>query len=172
MNKLSKINNNIKKLNLKKLKLKERIIRITRVSKVTKGGKRINFQAVIALGNEKGKIGIGIAKAKDTRDAIEKAKTNGYKTIINFPVTKSLSINHSIIGEYKSSKILVKPAKPGSGILAGGSARIILEVAGIKNVVAKQFGSNNRLNNAYALFNALKDSIKKLRIDKLRRLNN
>nr|BBC77464.1 ribosomal protein S5 [Nitzschia sp. PL3-2] len=157
MIKFFKVNNNIKKLDLKKLRLKERIIRITRVSKVTKGGKKMRFQAVIALGNKKGKVGIGMAKSKDTRDAIEKAKANGYRNLINFPITKSLSIHSPIIGKYKSSKILIKPAIIGSGIIAGGTARAIFETAGIKNIVAKQLGSNNKLNNAYALFNALKE---------------
>nr|BBC77675.1 ribosomal protein S5 [Nitzschia sp. NIES-3576] len=147
MNKFSKTKNH----------LKERVIKITRVSKVTKGGRRMSFQAVIALGDKKGKIGIGIAKAKDTRDAIQKAKSNGYKNLINFPITKSLSIHRSIIGKHKCSKILIKPAMNGSGIIAGGTARAILEMTGIKNIVAKQLGSNNKLNNAYALFNGLKE---------------
>ena len=136
-------------------KLVERLIKISRVSKVTKGGKKLSFRAIVVVGDEKGKVGVGVAKADDVVNAFKKAKTDGRKNLINLPLTKSLSIPHDVIGHFGACKIIMKPAIEGSGVIAGGAVRIVLEVAGIKNVIAKQLGSNNLLNNARAAIVAL-----------------
>ena len=141
----------------------EKIIQIRRVTKVTKGGKRLSFRTIIVIGDGKGKVGIGIAKANDVLTALKKAKTNGLKNLINVPITKSFSIPHNISGYYGSSQILIRPALEGSGVIAGGSVRIVLEIAGIKNIIAKQLGSDNLLNNARATILGLNNLIIKIR---------
>jgi small subunit ribosomal protein S5 len=135
--------------------LKEKIIEIRRVTKVTKGGKQLNFRTIIVIGDEKGTVGVGVGKANDVLTAFKKAKMNGIKNLIKVPITKFLSIPFNISGYYSSSNIILHPSKEGSGIIAGGAIRIILEIAGIKNVMAKQFGSKNLLNNSRAAILAL-----------------
>ena len=149
-------------------KFLERLIKISRVSKVTKGGKKLSFQAIVIIGNGKGKVGVGIAKAGDVINAVQKAKTDGIKNLINVPITKSLSIPHDIIGNFGACKIIMRPSIEGSGVIAGSSIRTVLEVAGIKNVIAKQLGSNNLLNNAKASINALNSLTTKSHILKKR----
>lgn len=134
----------------------ERLVKVSRVSKVTKGGKKLSFQAIIILGNGKGKVGVGVGKADDVINAVQKARADGLKNLIIVPITKSLSIPHGIIGNNGACKIIMKPSIEGSGVIAGSSIRTVLETAGIKNVIAKQLGSNNILNNARASINALK----------------
>ena len=136
-------------------KFMERLIKISRVSKVTKGGKKLSFQAIVIIGNGKGKVGVGMAKAGDVINAVQKAKTDGIKNLISVPITKSLSIPHNVVGSFGACKIIMRPSVEGSGVIAGSSIRTVLEVAGIKNVIAKQLGSNNLLNNAKASINAL-----------------
>ena len=153
---LNKLKKNSRRSNMVlEPKLVERLIKISRVSKVTKGGKKLSFRAIVVVGDEKGKVGVGVAKADDVVNAFKKAKTDGRKNLINLPLTKSLSIPHDVIGHFGACKIIMKPAIEGSGVIAGGAVRIVLEVAGIKNVIAKQLGSNNLLNNARAAIVAL-----------------
>ena len=139
------------------LKLVERLIKISRVSKVTKGGKKLSFRAIVVIGNKNGQVGIGVAKADDVVNAFKKAKTDGKKNLIKFPLTKTLSIPHDVIGNFGACKIIMRPSIEGSGVIAGGAVRTVLEVAGIKNVIAKQLGSDNLLNNARATISALKN---------------
>lgn len=139
------------------LKLVERLIKISRVSKVTKGGKKLSFRAIVVIGNENGQVGIGVAKADDVVNAFKKAKTDGKKNLIKFPLTKTLSIPHDVVGNFGACKIIMRPSIEGSGVIAGGAVRTVLEVAGIKNVIAKQLGSDNLLNNARATISALKN---------------
>lgn len=136
-------------------KLTERLIKIRRVSKVTKGGKKISFRVVMVVGNENGQVGVGVAKAGDVVSAFKKAKADGKKNIIKLPITKSLSIPHNVIGNFGACEVIMRPSLEGSGVIAGGAVRIVLEVAGVKNVIAKQLGSNNLLNNARATIFAL-----------------
>lgn len=135
----------------------ERLIKISRVSKVTKGGKKLSFRAIVVIGDENGQVGVGVAKADDVVNAFKKAKTDGRKNLIKIPLTKSLSIPHNIIGNFGACKIIMRPSIEGSGVIAGGAVRIVLEVAGIKNIIAKQLGSNNLLNNARASIVALEN---------------
>lgn len=150
LNKVSKQKNNffIKQL-------VNRSIQITRVTKVTKGGKKLSFRAVVVIGNQNGKVGLGVGKANEISNAIKKAKINGIKHLIKVPITKSFSIPHNISGHYGACKIIMRPSIEGSGVSAGGAVRIVLEIAGIKNIIAKQLGSNNLLNNAKATIDAL-----------------
>lgn len=156
---------------LQKPRFVERLIKISRVSKVTKGGKKLSFRAIIVLGNENGQVGIGVAKADDVVNAFKKAKTDGKKNLINLPLTKSLSIPHDTIGQFGACKIIMKPAIEGSGVVAGGAVRIVLEVAGVKNVIAKQLGANNLLNNARATICGLEQLTTKVEVLKKRDLN-
>lgn len=144
----------------------ERLIKISRVTKVTKGGKKLSFRAVVVIGNENGKVGVGIGKAEDVVNAFKKAKTNGRKNLIQIPLTKSLTIPHPIIGDVAACKIILKPGVEGSGVMAGGAVRTVLEVAGIKNIIAKQLGSDNLLNNARATIAALENLITRTEVDR------
>lgn len=152
-------------------KLVERLIKISRVSKVTKGGKKLSFRAIVVVGNENGKVGVGVGKADDVVNAFKKAKSDGKKNLITLPITKSLSIPHSVIGNFGACKIIMRPSIEGSGVIAGGAVRIVLEVAGVKNIIAKQLGSNNLLNNARASICALENLTTKSEVQKKRNLN-
>ena len=127
------------------------------MSKVTKGGKKLSFRAIVVIGDENGQVGVGVAKADDVVNAFKKAKTNGTKNLIKVPLTKALSIPHNVTGNFGACKIIMRPSIEGSGVIAGGAVRTVLEVAGIKNVIAKQLGSNNLLNNARASIDALQN---------------
>ncbi len=152
-------------------KLVERLIKISRVSKVTKGGKKLSFRAIVVVGDENGQVGVGVAKADDVVNAFKKAKTDGRKNLIKLPITKSLSIPHNVIGNFGACKVLMRPSIEGSGVIAGGAVRIVLEVAGVKNVIAKQLGSNNLLNNARASICALENLTTRSQVAKKRDLN-
>ena len=157
--------------NVQQPKLVERLIKITRVSKVTKGGKKLSFRAIVVVGDQNGRVGVGIAKADDVVNAFKKAKTDGRKNIIRLPITKSLSIPHNVQGTFGACQVIMRPSIEGSGVIAGGAVRIILEVAGVKNVIAKQLGSNNLLNNARAAICALGNLTTKSQVSKKRKLN-
>jgi small subunit ribosomal protein S5 len=161
----------VKKNSRNKPKFVERLIKISRVSKVTKGGKKLSFRAIVVIGDEKGKVGVGVAKADDVVNAFKKAKADGHKNLIDLPITKSLSIPHHVIGNFGACKVFMKPSIEGSGVIAGGAVRIVLEVAGVKNVIAKQLGSNNLLNNARASICALQNLTTKSQVAKIRDLN-
>ena len=168
VNKLKK--NSRRKSNFQEPKLVERLIKIGRVSKVTKGGKKLSFRAIVVVGDENGKVGVGVAKADDVVNAFKKAKTDGRKNLVQFPLTKSLSIPHNVTGTFGACSIIMRPSIEGSGVIAGGAVRIVLEVAGVKNVIAKQLGSNNLLNNARASVCALQNLTTKSQVSKKRNL--
>jgi len=133
----------------------ERVVSIQRVTKVVKGGKKMSFRAVIVVGNEQGKVGVGVGKAGDVITAVRKGVTDGKKNIISIPLTNSNSIPHPAKGRFGAAKLVLRPSAPGSGVIAGSSIRTVLELAGIKNILSKQLGSNNLLNNARATVNGL-----------------
>jgi small subunit ribosomal protein S5 len=170
LKKINKKRNSRRTINNYEPKLVERLIKISRVSKVTKGGKKLSFRAVVVVGDENGKVGVGVAKAADVVNAFKKAKTDGRKNLIELPLTKALSIPHNVSGRFGACKIIMRPSIEGSGVIAGGAVRIVLEVAGVKNVIAKQLGSNNLLNNARASINALQNLTTKSQIVKKRNL--
>jgi small subunit ribosomal protein S5 len=142
-------------------KWKKQVVNIRRVTKVVKGGKKLQFAAIVVIGNENGYIGLGLGKANDVSDAVRKASYNGKRHIIHVPLTSIKSIPHLVEGRFGAAKVLIKPASAGSGVIAGGSVRIILELVGLQNVMAKQLGCNNLLNNARATIAAL-ESIKRV----------
>nr|QCI08938.1 ribosomal protein S5 [Wrangelia sp.] len=133
----------------------EKVVQVKRVTKVVKGGKKLSFRAVLVIGNEKGQIGVGVGKASDVIGAVKKAVSDAKKHLISIPITKYLSIPHPISGSAGAAKIILRPSATGSGVIAGGATRTVLEMAGIKNILAKQLGSKNTLNNARATLNAL-----------------
>jgi small subunit ribosomal protein S5 len=133
----------------------ERVIQIRRVSKVVKGGKKLSFRAIVVVGNERGQVGVGVGKAADVIGAVKKGVADGKKHLIDVPINKVSSIPHPINGTGGGAKVMMRPASPGTGVIAGGAVRTVLELAGVKNILAKQLGSNNPLNNARAAVNAL-----------------
>jgi small subunit ribosomal protein S5 len=137
----------------------ERVVQISRVTKVCKGGKKLSFRAVVIIGNENGQVGLGIGKADDVLEGVKKAVNNAKRNLIQVPITKNFSIPHKVVGKYGAANVIIKPATVGSGVLAGGSVRTVLELSGIQNISAKQLGCNNLLNNARAAVCAL-NSIK------------
>ena len=169
VNKLKKIQRSNEHGN--NIKFIERLIKISRVTKVTKGGKKMSFRAIVVIGDENGQVGVGVGKAEDVVNAFKKAKTNGQKNLINIPITKSLSIPHNVTSDKGACKIIMRPSLEGSGVIAGGAVRTVLEVAGIKNVIAKQLGSNNLLNNARTTIIALKSLTTQSQVLKNRDLN-
>lgn len=169
LNKLKK--NNRRNSGIQEPKLVERLIKISRVSKVTKGGKKLSFRAIVVVGDEKGQVGVGVAKADDVVNAFKKGKADARKNLITFPLTKSLTIPHRVSGNFGACRIIMRPSIEGSGVIAGGAIRIVLEVAGVKNVIAKQLGSNNLLNNARASISALENLTTKSEVAKKRDLN-
>jgi len=169
---LNKLKKNSRRTNVvQEQKFVERLIKISRVSKVTKGGKKLSFRAIVVIGDENGQVGVGVAKADDVVNAFKKAKADGRKNLIKLPITKSLSIPHNVSGSFGACKIIMRPSIEGSGVIAGGAVRIVLEVAGVKNVIAKQLGSNNLLNNARAAICALETLTTKSQVAKKRDLN-
>lgn len=133
----------------------ERVVQIRRVTKVVKGGKKLSFRAILVIGNEKGQVGVGVGKASDVIGAVKKAVTDGKKNLVTIPMTKNNSIPHIITGRSGAAKVIIRPSAPGSGVIAGGAVRTMLELGGVKNILAKQLGSSNPLNNARAAADAL-----------------
>jgi small subunit ribosomal protein S5 len=133
----------------------ERVVQIKRVTKVVKGGKKLSFRAVVIVGNERGQVGVGVGKASDVIGAVKKGVADGKKHLVEVPLTKSNSIPHPVNGMGGGAKVMMRPAAPGTGVIAGGAVRMVLELAGIRNILAKQLGSGNPLNNARAAASAL-----------------
>ena len=133
----------------------ERVVQIRRVSKTVKGGKKMSFRAIVVVGNEKGQVGVGVGKAGDVIGAVRKGVSDGKKNLVRVPLTPNNSIPTLSIGRDGAANVLIRPAAPGTGVIAGGSIRTVLELAGIKNVLAKRLGSKTPLNNARAAMSAL-----------------
>jgi small subunit ribosomal protein S5 len=133
----------------------ERVVQIRRVTKVVKGGKKLSFRAIVIVGNERGQVGVGVGKASDVIGAVRKGVADGKKHLVDVPLTKANSIPHPATGVGGGAKVMMRPAAPGTGVIAGGAVRTVLELAGVRNVLAKQLGSSNPLNNARATVDAL-----------------
>ena len=134
----------------------EKVVTIKRVVKVVKGGRNSRFSALVVVGDGKGRVGVGLGKSVEIPEAIRKAKEDGMKALINVPIDETESIPHDIIGHFGGATVLLKRAPEGTGVIAGGPARNILELAGIKNIRTKSLGSNNKQNVVLATLEGLK----------------
>lgn len=134
----------------------EKVIRISRVSKKTKGGNKAGFTALVVVGDRKGRVGVALGKANNVLAAIKKGVRKGKKKLISVPLVDGRTIAHMLSIKFGASKIIMKPAPAGTGVIAGGSVRAVLELAGVKDVVAKTLGTSNKLTNVTNTFNALK----------------
>ncbi len=133
------------------------VLEIARVVRVVKGGRRFRFRATVVVGDRSGKIGFGISKSRDVQQAIQKAQARAMKRIVEIPVVEG-TIAHEVFAKYKGAKVLLKPARPGTGVIAGGIVRTVADLAGIKDLVSKRYGSSNRISNARATIKALEQS--------------
>ena len=132
----------------------EEVIQIDRVTRVVKGGRRLRFRATVVIGDRKGRVGIGIGKSNEVAAAIQKAIQKAKRSIIRVPIFRD-TIPHDIKLKYKASRLLMLPAGEGTGIIAGGAVRKVVELAGIKNILSKSFGTNNRVSNTQCAYKAL-----------------
>ncbi len=133
----------------------ERVVQIRRVTKVVKGGKKLSFRAIVIVGNKKGQVGMGCAKASEVIIAIQKAIADGRKNLVTVPIFKT-TIPHPIVGRSGAGSVMLRPASQGTGIIAGGAVRSVLELAGIENILSKSLGSKSPLNSTNATLEALK----------------
>ncbi len=147
---------------------KDEVLALRRVTKVTKGGRNLHFSATVAVGDGKGKVGIGSGKSNEVVEAIKKARMQAVKNVKKIEIVDGRTISHDMIGIQGAAKVLLKPAKAGTGIIAGGPVRVVLELAGFKDVVSKSLGSNTKINTSKATMNALTAQKSAKHIAKLR----
>ncbi len=145
----------------------QKVVEIKRVTRVVAGGKRMRFRALVVIGDRKGKVGMGLRKGVDVAEAVNKAVNAAKKNMVVVPLVNE-TIPHQVKLKYASSRIILLPARPGTGIIAGGALRSVLDLAGVKNILSKMLGSSNKVNNVKAVFEAFKkmktpEQMKKLR---------
>jgi len=145
----------------------EKVIEVSRVSRTVKGGRRIRFRALVVIGDKNGKVGMGLGKSSEVSGAVQKAAAQARKNIVQIPIING-TIPHEMIGEFGAAKVLIRPASEGTSVVAGGSVRVVAELAGIQDLLAKSLGSRSKINNIAATINGLKsfnknvvDTIKK-----------
>ncbi len=126
--------------------LEERVVAIKRVSKTVKGGRRMSLTALVVVGDGQGKVGLGLGKSQEVPNAIKKGVEDAKKNMFTVPITADGSVPHQVIGEYGAGCVLIKPAVPGTGVMAGGPVRAIMELAGVQNVITKSLGTSNAMN--------------------------
>jgi len=147
--------------------LQERLIHIDRVAKVVKGGRHFGFRALVVVGDGQGSVGVGVGKAREVPDAIRKGVERAKKSMVKIPVSGS-TIPHPVLARHGAAEVMLKPASPGTGVIAGGGVRAVLEVAGIKDILTKSLGSSNALNVVYATMRGLQ-SLKDIEVEARRR---
>jgi len=146
----------------------QKVVEVKRVTRVTSGGKRMRFRALVVIGDHKGKVGVGLKKGADVSESVNKAVNSAKKNMVTLPLINE-TIPHVLNVKYKSASLMLKPAKPGSGVIAGGAVRSVMELAGVKNVVVKMLGSNNKVNNVKAVFAAFTKMKSKEALAKMRK---
>ncbi len=140
---------------IKDKEFEEKVVQVNRVAKKTKGGNKISFSVLVVIGDKKGKVGVGLGKAPEVSNAIHKASNYAKKHLINVPI-KGTTIPHEVLIKKGAACVLIKPAPLGTGVIAGGAVRAVVEAAGIKDIVSKILGTDNKASNVYATFEALK----------------
>lgn len=157
----------LQKIDPNTLDLKEKVVNIGRVTKVVKGGRNFRFSALVVVGDENGYVGVGSGKATEIPDAIRKGIEDAKKNLIFVPMDNT-TIPHEVVGEYGAAKVLLKPGKEGTGVIAGGPARAVLELAGIRDIYTKSLGSNNPTNMVKATIDGLSKLMTVEKVAKLR----
>jgi small subunit ribosomal protein S5 len=149
----------LKRIDASALDLKDKVVVINRVTKVVKGGRTMSFAALVVVGDGNGHVGVGLGKAAETSEAIRKGKEDAKKNIIKIDINEQGTVSHEILGHYGAANVLIKPSREGTGVIAGGPVRAVMELAGVKNVSTKSIGSNNKHN----VLNATMDGLSKIR---------